>query len=171
MPAQAAFPIHIVADSMSARTMVAQHIATDSVLPTHRSLLTKRIDKIMSANQSDNNDEQKEVHPAHAKRSGIFGRLSLYLGLLSVAAFILAMCTLFSPFLVTAVVIWLYSDLFAVIFGSIGLVRRKKKGMAIAGIVLGVSMIALFFAIMAFLSAVASALPAIMATIIILGHA
>ena len=169
LPARAAFPLNAVTDSIKVTTKVATPPA-DTVKVTHRSLLLKRIDKIMAANADTTTTSVQPEKQERPKRSGIFGRLSLYLASLSVVAFIVALCTMFTPFLLTAVVIWLYSDAFAILFGTIGLVRRRKKGMAIAGIILGASMIALFIAIASFLSAVVSALPAIMATIILIGH-
>jgi hypothetical protein len=169
-PARAAFPAHLSIDSpVAIAPVIHEHMADTNHL-VRQSFLYKRINKIMSANKEEENTVGSDAPGSRTKRSGLFGRLSLYLGLLSIAAFITAICTLFTPFLLTAVVIWLYSDFFAVIFGTIGLVRRRKKGMAIAGIVLGVSMIALFFAVVSFLSAVVSALPGIMAAVILIGH-
>ncbi len=115
-------------------------------------------------------DHDTVVRPPRHKRSGIFGRLSFYFGLLSSIAFVVALCTLFSPALTTALVVWLYSAFFAVVLGIIGMFRRKKKGMAMAGIILGVTQFALLAAVMSFISAVVSALPGIMAGILIIGH-
>jgi hypothetical protein len=109
-------------------------------------------------------------HKNHKIRSGIFGRLSLYFSLLSFIGFIVAVCSIHSPLLGVGLVVWLYGATFAVISGLIGLHHRRKKGMAIAGIVIGVLQFALLAAIASFFSAVAAALPGIMVAIMILGH-
>ena len=106
----------------------------------------------------------------HKIRSGIFGRLAFYCGLVSLIGFIVAMCTLFTPFHINALTVWVYFALFALVFGTIGLVHRKKKGMAVAGLALGCLQVVLLVAVGAFISAVVSAAPAIMAAMFILGH-
>ena len=116
------------------------------------------------------NEKTGTTHKNYKIRSGIFGRLSLYFGLLSFIGFIVAICSIGSPVLGAGLVVWLYGATFAVISGLIGLHHRRKKGMAIAGIVIGVLQFVVLAAIASFFSAVAAALPGIMVTIMILGH-
>lgn len=107
------------------------------------------------------------------KKSGIWGRLSFYLASLSVLFFIVTLCTLFTPFAGTAAGIALLSAMFALPTGIFGLFRRKKKGMAIAGLLIGLLGIMLVAVLISFVvsvgTAMAAALPFI-GLIFLMGH-
>ncbi len=77
-------------------------------------------------------------------RSGIFGRLSYYMGLISILAFILPFF-LSGPIIGYFVKVWLLSSILAVPLGCIGLMHRRKKRMAIAGLLMGLVQIGIFY--------------------------
>ena len=143
-------------------------VQADSPTDSRQSKFLKKLELLkekQTANQSDN-----AARPARPLRSGIFGRLAFYLGLLSVISLILLLFTLTANIAGTYAGIWLISSFLAIILGLIGLHKRRKKGMALAGLVIGLGEVALMFALASFISAVAANLPAIMATIFVLGR-
>lgn len=122
-------------------------IAIDS--PEVHQTFFERINRLR--HKKDSAHAVKSVH----KKSGIFGRLSLYLGMLSFIFFIVAVSTL----TLWATEIWLDSAFFAVILGLIGMHKRKKKGMAIAGILLGLLQFAILGLLISIGAALITALP------------
>ncbi len=113
------------------------------------------------------------TQPKRPLKSGIYGKLSFYMGLTSLFAIGIAFLSL-SPFLMQVdAVLWLLSLPACLIFGLIGVTRRKKRGKAILGLMMGGFQVALIAAFISFLSAAATAGPVIfdvLAVLLFMGH-
>ena len=116
--------------------------------------LFKKLDKAYEDKAKTLKDEKAERDAKKIRdpkrirkeRSGIFGRLSLYMGLISIAAFILTLCFLANPVVGNIAGVWVLSSILAVPLGWIGMVHRRKKRMALAGLLIGLMQIVIFYA-------------------------
>lgn len=116
--------------------------------------LFKKLDKAYEEKAKTLKDEKaardakkiRDPKRIRKERSGIFGRLSLYMGLISIAAFILTLCFLANPLVGNIAGVWVLSSILAVPLGWIGMVHRRKKRMALAGLLIGLMQIVIFYA-------------------------
>lgn len=116
--------------------------------------LFKKLDKAYEEKAKTLKDEKvardakkiRDPKRIRKERSGIFGRLSLYMGLISIVAFILTLCFLANPVVGNIAGVWVLSSILAVPLGWIGMVHRRKKRMAIAGLLIGLMQIVIFYA-------------------------
>jgi hypothetical protein len=112
-------------------------------------------------------------HPDHKLRSGIFGKLAFYCGLLTLLA--LGLAFIVTSHTLGGVIAVLYSIGFfgGLVFGGIGITRRRKRGKAILGLGIILLQILLFAGIASFASGVAAAAPAlfdVMVVIMLMGR-
>ena len=131
-----------------------QNVTADSPGVLKQFGLFKRLDKAYEEKAKTLKDEKavrdakkiRDPKTLRKERSGIFGRLSLYMGLISIAAFILTLCFLANPLVGNIAGVWVLSSILAVPLGWIGMVHRRKKRMALAGLLIGLMQIVIFYA-------------------------
>ncbi len=119
------------------------------------------------------NQVYRYKHPDHKLRSGIFGKLAFYCGLLTLLA--LGLAFVVTSHTLGGVIAVLYSIGFfgGLVFGGIGITRRQKRGKAILGLGIILLQILLFAGIASFASGVAAAAPAlfdVMVVIMLMGR-
>ncbi len=110
----------------------------------------------------------KLKHPDHELKSGIFGRLAFYGGLLTVLTLLLAFVISSPTLAFIDAVLYCVGFFGGIIFGLIGITRRKKRGKAIIGLSIILLQIMLFAAIASFASAVAAAAPVLFDAMVVI---
>ena len=111
---------------------------------------------------------KKLNHPDHKLKSGIFGKLAFYSGLLTILTLLLAF-VISSPTLATLdAALYTAGFLGGIVFGLIGITRRKKRGKAIIGLSIIILQIMLFAAIASLASAIATAAPVLFDVMVVL---
>ena len=104
-------------------------------------------------------------HPDHDLKSGIYGKLAFYCGLLSVVSLLCAFIVTAQWLALLIAILYTVGFLGSIVFGLIGITRRRKRGKAILGLAIGLFQVFLFVAIASFASSVAAAAPAIFESI------
>ncbi len=131
-----------------------QNATTDSPGVLKQFGLFKKLDKAYEEKAKALKDEKaardakkiRDPKRIRKERSGIFGRLSLYMGLISIVGFIFTLCFLANPLVGNIAGVWVLSSILAVPLGWIGMVHRRKKRMALAGLLIGLMQIVIFYA-------------------------